>query len=66
MKELSEQAIQFVSGAGAADDEQKIAGMIDSIVNGITGLFGFKFGFKDIFCSISALISSIVDTVNNK
>ncbi|EEO8188978.1 hypothetical protein ACRE5D_004433 [Salmonella enterica subsp. enterica serovar Infantis] len=45
MKELSEQGIQFVSGAGAADDEQKIAGMIGGIVNGITGLFGFK----DIF-----------------
>lgn len=45
MKELSEQGIQFVSVAGAADDEQKIAGMIGGIVNGITGLFGFK----DIF-----------------
>ncbi|HAU3361196.1 TPA: hypothetical protein JDL67_003924 [Salmonella enterica subsp. salamae] len=60
MKELSEQEIQVVSGA--ADDEQKIAGMIGGIVNGITGLFGFK----DIFGSISRLISSIVDTVNNK
>lgn len=42
MKELSEQGIQFVSGAGAADDEQKIAGMIGGIVNGITGLFDLK------------------------
>ncbi len=40
MKELSEQEIQVVSGAGAADDEQKIAGMIGGIVNGIISSLG--------------------------
>ncbi|ECN5337101.1 hypothetical protein GS72_23870 [Salmonella enterica subsp. enterica serovar Give] len=65
MKELNEQEILFVSGAGAAEDGQKIAGMIGAVVDGITGIFGFKFGFKEIFGSIGGLIGSIVDTVNN-
>lgn len=62
MKELSEQEIQSVSGAGAAENGQKVAGMIGGIVDGITGIFGFK----DILGSIGGLIGSIVDTVNNK
>ncbi|ECI0838133.1 hypothetical protein [Salmonella enterica] len=66
MKELNEQEIQFISGAGAAEDGQKIAGMIGGVVDGITGIFGLKFGFKDILGSIGGLIGSIIDVANNK
>ncbi|EBR2768886.1 hypothetical protein AB5G42_005118 [Salmonella enterica subsp. enterica serovar Teko] len=65
MRELNEQEVQFVSGAGAAEDGQKIAGMIGGVIDGITGIFGLKFGFKDILGSFGGLIGSIVDTVNN-
>lgn len=64
MRELNEQEIQFVSGTGAAEDGQKIAGMIGGVIDGITGIFGIKFGFKDIFASVGGLIGSIIDVAN--
>lgn len=64
MRELNEQEIQFASGAGAAEDGQKIAGMIGGVIDGITGIFGIKFGFKDILASVGGLIGSIIDAAN--
>lgn len=65
MKELNEQEIQFISGAGAMEDGKKIAGMIGEVIDSITGIFGIKLGFKDILGSFGGLIGSIIDTVNN-
>lgn len=64
MRTLNEKEIQVVAGAGvAADQGAQVAGSIGAFIDGILGIFGFKFNLEKILGAVGGFIGGIVDAV---